>query len=219
MRAVAHARARLLVVFAAIAAAYAPAHADTAIGVSPYAGARALDAALDDYRWDVGPSRLIGAEAWARFARLEAALAVERSSTVQATGLPGESQGPRVDLTQIALRLRARVVSAGPVHLRAGAGLGRLHLGWDPDRAAFAIDGIADPVEVRYTPIDTWRTELEAGARIALPGPVDLVLASTWAHFDLATSHRSADAIVERDETFSTFDARIHLSWSLWGER
>ena len=193
--------------------------APRAVGVSPYVGARTLDQALDDYRWDIGPARLIGAEAWIAFARFEAAFAVERSSTEQSTGLPGPNSSPQVDLTQVALRLRARLVSWGPVHLLAGAGAGRLHLGWDPERATYVVSGLPDPLTVEYEPIDTWRTELELGARIALPGPVDLGLATTWAHFDLETAHRSGTEIVERDETFSTLDARVFLSWSLWGER
>lgn len=207
------------IALACVATSCAPVRAQVAFGLAPYAGARTLDPSLDDYRWNVRPARLLGAEAWLSASRLEAAVAVERSSTEQATGIPGQDEAPRVDLTHLALRLRARVVSVGPVHLHAGAGFGRLHFAWNPERTTYEIEGLATPLEVHYAPLDTWRSELEAGARIALPGPVDLVLASTWARFALATAHRSGEEIVERDETFSTFDARIHLSWSLWGER
>lgn len=204
----------------AASVAVLPAHAGLrAAGVSPYVGVRSLDTALDDYRWNVGPSRLLGAEAWFAFSRFEAALAVERSSTEQSTGLAGVTTAPRVDLTHLAVRVRARLLAWGPAQLHAGAGAGRLHLGWDPTRATYAVSGLPDPITVDYDPIDTWRTELELGARIALPGPIDLGLASTWAHFDLETAHRAGDAIVERDETFSTVDGRVFLSWSLWGER
>lgn len=188
-------------------------------GVSAYLGARALDASLDDYRWDVEPARALGAEAWIARSRLELALAVERSSTEQGTGLPGVSSAPRVDLTHVALRLRTRLFSLGPVRCHGGVGLGRLHLGWNPDRATYEVAGLPDPLTIEYAPVDTWRSELELGARIALPGPVDVGLASTWSRFDLETAHRDGDGIVERTDTFSTLDARVFLSWSLWGER
>lgn len=205
---------RVALLLVALLVATQDAHAEWRMGVSAYAGSRVLDERLDDYRWDVRPAPVLGLEGIARRGRAEFALAVERSSTEQALGLPGTTVAPRVDLTQVALRGRFHFFSLGPVAFSAGAGLGRMHLGWQPDALEVEVEGIAAPLQIDYAPVDTWRRELAIGAEWRLTHSLALGLVGEQSWFDLDTAHRAGDAIVDQNETFSSLDFRLHLKWT-----
>ena len=212
-------RALLACVLVASSVSVSSAADERGFGVDLGAGSQLLDARLDDYRWEVDPRPVLGAELWLRRGRLELGAGLDRSSTRQGTGLPGVVTAPRVDLTAATLRARFDLVDVGGVSVGTAAGLGGLHLGWDPDTATWSVDGSATPIRVDYAPVDTWRIELGLRARVTLSGPVSMGVASTWSTFALDTAHRSGDAIVERRERFDAFDARLFLRWSPVGPR
>lgn len=205
---------RVAVLLVALLVAAQDVHAEWRMGVSAYAGRRVLDEQLDDYRWDVEPAPVLGVEGLARRGRAEFAVAVERSSTQQALGLPGTTVAPRVDLTQVALRTRFDFFSLGPLHFSAGGGLGRMHLGWQPDAVQVEVEGIAAPLEIEYAPVNTWRREVAIGAEWALTHTLSLGLIGEHSWFELDTAHRAGDTIVDQTETFSSLDFRLHLKWT-----
>ncbi len=188
-------------------------------GIAPFAGARVFDRDLQNFRWERGPVALAGVEGFARMGRWEGGLVLARSNTEQALGLPGEDLQPGVALTEATLRLRGALVVLGPFDFGLAAGVGRTHLGYDPDRASVAVQGLADPLELSFPAIDTWRRELAIDGRWRRSAAWAVGVGLAWSWFDLETAYRSGDTIVEGRDTFSSLDVHLQLRWTLWGLR
>jgi len=122
---------------------FATARAETAsgarwrIGVGPMIGGLAFDPTLDNYRWDVTPAVQTGAQAMVFRDRFATGARVWVANTMQATGIPGETQAPRVNLTAVEWVGQGRIVSYRGVELWGALHGGRMFLAYDPDQMTF----------------------------------------------------------------------------------
>jgi hypothetical protein len=185
------------------------------LAVGTTGGSVFFDPALTNYRWDVeataawGLMASLGKDRWNLGARLE------RSSTTQATGIPGEPRAPSVRLTSVTGTASFELVRLWRVAAAATGHAGRLHLGYSPDRLELDPLGGGETIEVEYAPIDDWT----AGVGLSLTGEVAWSLAMGLhverSYFWLSTSHRVGSEIEQRRERFGNWAARLALSWTL----
>ncbi len=188
---------------------------DWQLAIGPMAGALGLDRDLADYRWDTRPALQAGAHATLYRGRFGAGLRFWRARTTQASGIPGESQAPRVNLTGIELVGQVRFVTYAGVELWGSAHGGRLHLGYDPDQLTFDLGLTSGPVTVDYEPISEWDLGLGLELRGELTTHMALSLQAESSTFALDTSHRRGDEIVQSRERFYGWSLRLQVSWLL----
>jgi hypothetical protein len=183
------------------------------VGVGALVGALAFDASLDDYRWDVDPALQTGAQAVVFRGRFGAGARLWRAHTTQATGIPGETQSPRVNLTALEALAQGRIVSYRGVALWGLVHGGRLFLAYDPDQ--MTVDpGVGAPITVAFESIDEWDYGLGVEIRGDLTAQLALGLQAEWTSFSLDTAHRRGDEIVESRERFDQWSLRAQVSWS-----
>jgi hypothetical protein len=184
---------------------------NTRMEVGVVIGGIALDPHLQDYRWDTAPALQSGAHATVLRGRFGAGARFWRSSTTQASGIPGEDQAPRVSMTGVEVTGQVRAFDVRGIELWGSAHGGRLFLGYDPESLTFDVGG--QPVTVTYDPISEWEYGLGAALRGELGPHMALALQADLTSFSLDTAHRRGDAIVETRERFSTWDLRAQISW------
>jgi hypothetical protein len=188
-------------------------------GVSPSAGGLLLDVDLENYRWDVRPHGVWGGELWAARGHWEAGIAIDRARTSQSTGIPGESFAPQVTLSTLSSRLRfvpgARWGLEPVLELQAG----RMHAGYDPERAELDLVGGAGPITVRYEPLDAWRLGTGVGIRHWMSDRLALGLHVERTSFALETLHRNGEDIEERRERFGNWQWRVQIAVAPSGRR
>jgi hypothetical protein len=107
-----------------------------------------------------------------------------------------------------------RVLGAG---VSGSLSVGRLHLGYDPDRTTYVIPGSSEPIEVRYDPIDEWMVAAGVVVRRSLLGALGAGLQVDHTWFALDTAHRDGDEIVLERRRFGTWGARFELGWRWMG--
>jgi len=185
----------------------------TRLAIGAIIGGLAFDPGLDDYRWDVSPTMQSGAQATLYWKWLAAGARVWRAHTTQASGIPGESQAPRVNLTGIELTAGARALSIRGVELWGSAHAGRLLLGYDPDQLTFDSGGIGEPITVAYQPIDEWDVGAGIELRREIARQMSLALETTVTSFALDTAHRRGNEIVEARERFYAWNLRFEVAW------
>jgi hypothetical protein len=183
----------------------------TRLEVGVVIGGIALDPHLQDYRWDTAPSLQSGAHATVLRGRFGAGARLWRSSTTQASGIPGEEQAPRVNMTGLEMTGQVRALAVRGVELWGSAHGGRLFLGYDPESLTFDVGG--QPVTVSYQPVAEWEYGVGAALRGELGPHMALALQADLTSFSLDTAHRRGDEIVEARERFSTWDLRAQVSW------
>ena len=181
-------------------------------GVSPSAGGVLLDSDLDNYRWDVKPHAAWGIEAWAAQGPFELGLVLDRATTRQSTGIPGESFAPDVRMTTLALRGRYVAGSWWGLEPFTQVQAGRMHMGWSPDGAELDVLGGTTPVQVNYEPLDTWRLGVGVGIRHWLTSRLALGLQMEHTSFSLETLHRNGDTIEEQRERFGNWQWGVQMS-------
>lgn len=212
----AHKPAAVAAIAWALACAWSPAHAGevtpaTRFSIAALSGSAMPDSKLADYQWAIRPQAAWGAEALAARGALQAGLRLWRTQTRQSNDLPGGTLVNDVRLTSVDALLRTRLVRALGVDVMGSTSIGRLHVGWDPDRVEFDAGGT--PIEVRFAPVSEWI----AGAGIALARDV----APGWRAgveferrtFRMDTAHRNGSSIEYRRETFGDWNARFALAW------
>jgi len=185
------------------------------LAVGAVGGAVAFDEHLADYRWDTRPAAQAGMQATLYRGRFGAGARVWRAHTTQASGIPGETRVPRVNLTALEMLAHVRVAAVRGIELWGSAHGGLLHLGYDPDELSFDTGGGAGAVTVRYAPISEWDYGLGAELRRELGGQLALSLQAEWSAFALDTAHRSGAEIVESRERFHSWSLRMQVSWLL----
>jgi hypothetical protein len=199
----------ILIVLAALGAT--PAAAQTSVHVGPFAGTLALDSHLADYRWDTRARAVWGAAGRAEGGPFGAGLRVWRASTRQSTGIPGEDVAPEVKLTATELIGEARLASLAGFRLIGMGSVGRLHLGYSPDRLLID-DGAGGSIDVAFDPITEWTGGVGLGVRRTVPLGLEASLAVEHGWFRLDTAHRDGSEIVEDRETFGSWTGRVELT-------
>lgn len=175
------------------------------------------DPGLSDFRWDVSARPVWGAQALVDVGPATVGLRLKRFATTQGTGLPDAPPDPAVRVTTVDALSELSLVSLPFGRLLGRASLGRMHLGYDPDRLLVDSPGLPEPIEVAYEEIDEWVYGLGGGLRRPLgPTSLTLVVDRTW--FSLDTAHRNGAEIEYERRSFGSWDARLELSVSWPGK-
>jgi hypothetical protein len=199
----------ILTAFAVLGATAAS--AQTSVHIGPFAGTIALDSHLADYRWDTRARTVWGAAGRADAGPFGAGARIWRASTRQSTGIPGEDVAPEVKLTATELLGEARLARLAGFRLIGMGSVGRLHLGYSPDRLALD-DGAGGSIEVAFDPITEWTGGVGLGLRRTVPLGLEASIAVEHGWFRLDTAHRAGDEIVEDRETFGSWTGRVELT-------
>lgn len=179
------------------------------LSIAPSIGAIALDSHLADYRWDTSLSMQPGLRVGVHHARFATALRTAWSGTEQATGVPGESAAPSVNLTQVDLALEGRMATLAGIEMWASGHGGRLFLGYEPDE--MTVDAGGSPVTVSFDAITEWCYGFGVSFRRDVARHLALGLQLDQTTFSLDTAHRSGDEIVEARESFSNWSLSLAL--------
>lgn len=185
------------------------------LAVGPVVGGLAFDQKLSDYRWDTRPTIQSGVQATLYRGWFASGLRVWRARTTQASGIPGETQVPRVNLTGVEIVGQVRVVRYGGIEVWGSAHGGSLHMGYDPDQLTFDPGGAGGLVTVAYKPISEWDLGLGLELRRLLTSQIALAVQAERSTFALNTAHRRGDEIVASRERFYGWSLRLQLSWLL----
>jgi hypothetical protein len=177
-------------------------------------GGLLLDPSLDDYRWDVTPALQTGVQVTLFRDRFATGARAWMSHTSQASGIPGQTQAPRVTVAAIEWVGQGRLVSYRGVELWGMVHGGRLFLSYDPDQMTFDA-GVGTPVTVAFDSISEWDYGFGAEIRRRLTAQLALALQAERTSFSLDTAHRSGDEIVESRERFDQWSLRVQAAW-LW---
>jgi len=184
------------------------------VGIGPMIGGLAFDPSLDNYRWDVSPALQTGAQAMVFHGRLATGPRIWLTHTTQASGLPGQSSAPRVNVTAIEWVAQGRMVSYRAVELWGAVHGGRLFLAYDPDRLTFD-PGAGAPITVAFDSIAEWDYGVGIEIRAPLTAQLALALQAENTSFSLDTAHRNGDEIVASRERFDQWSLRLQAAW-LW---
>jgi hypothetical protein len=170
------------------------------------------DAKLADYQWDTSPQLAWGAEALAGTGRFDAGLRLLQYDTTQEMQLTGAPPSVRVRSTSLDLLGRVRVATVWGTHLAAAASMGRVHLGYDPDRLDVPLPG-GSSLEVEFAPVDEWIV----GGGLAVTRPLarvwDLGLEVDYRAFSMETAHQAGGTVVLERQWFGDWGARLGLGW------
>jgi hypothetical protein len=208
-------RARMVITAALLAAAQAgSAHAQSSgderpaswrISIAPTIGVLLFDSHLADYRWDTSISTEPGLRLGVHHARYGAALRTSWAATEQSTGLIGETESPRVHLTQLDVALEGRIATLSGIEVWGSGHGGRMFLGYQPDQ--MTVDAGGSPVTVSFDAIDEWCYGAGVSFRRDVAHHLALGLQLDGTGFQLDTAHRSGNEIVTAREGF--------VNWSL----
>jgi hypothetical protein len=175
------------------------------ISIAPTVGAMLFDKHLADYRWDTSVALQPGIRLGVHHARCSAALRTSWSETEQSTGLIGETESPRVHLTQLDLALEGRIATLYGVQVWGSGHGGRMFLGYEPDQ--MTVDAGGSPVTVSFDAINEWSYGAGVAFRHDVARHLALGLQLDGTGFHLDTAHRSGSEIIESREGF--------VNWSL----
>ena len=185
------------------------------LAVGPAAGGLVFDQDLADFRWDTRPAVQSGLRATVYRGRLATGIRILRTHTTQASGIPGETRVPQVNLTAVDILGQARVMRFGGAELWGSAHGGRLHLGYDPDKLAFDPGGGSGVITVDFKPISVWDFGFGLEVRGELRRNIALSLHGEGSTFALDTAHRLGNEIVLSRERFYNWSLRLQFSWLL----
>jgi hypothetical protein len=183
------------------------------LAAGAFAGGIMIDRSLENYRWDTRPAPLTGAELTVLKGRFAAGARFWGARTTQASGIPGETQVPQVDLTGVGAVGSVRALTVSVLELWGTGYAGRLHLGYSPDRLTFDPGGLAEPVTVEYAPISEWEFGYGAKVRTELMRRLSVTVEAGRHAFALDTAHRRGDEIVESREWFNSWTVQLNIAW------
>jgi hypothetical protein len=180
------------------------------ISIGILSGVTQPDRKLADYQWDTVPrlgwggQAVVGGRAWSAGLRLWTASTTQRLDAQD----PDARSTARWTSLEVVGRRRLATLLGNQVAALASAG--RVHLGYDPDRITFDVNGT--PVTVVLEPVDEWIM----GAGVSLQRPLgaswDLGLEIERRRFELDTAHRDGDAIEYARESFGDWSARLAIA-------
>jgi hypothetical protein len=200
-----------------LVASATPAPADDGWRLDLGAGASALvfDEGLANYRWDVQPATALQMHASALRNRWALGLNLQTTSTVQHSGVPGETVAPHVALHSLELHASWRIVQWQGIQLWGQAHGGRMLMRYEPDQLIFSAPGGGRPITVDFAPVNEWTGGLAASLRREFFSNLALAAQLTLSSFALDTSHRSGDEIIQQREGFHNWSLGISASWLL----
>jgi len=177
------------------------------------AGVTVFDAHLGDYRWDTRPAFALGTRVAWTGRHFGLGLGMTRARTTQASGIPGETTAPVVNLTGFDLDGRARLCTVWNTEVWSVARGGLMLIGYEPDVVTYASGIAGTPITVAYDGIREWTLGGALSLRHALGAHLVAGLDGGVTGFALDTAHRSGDEIVNERETFVNWDVRAELAW------
>jgi len=176
-------------------------------------GSTRPDPKLANYQWDAGPRAAWGSQALAGMARFAAGLRVWRAETRQKIDVPDAPTSTTVRMTSLELVGRGPLATALGTRVSAVGSVGRLHLGYHPDRVTVQPSGSGSPIVVDLAPVDEWIAGGGVALQRPLSGPWTASLEVDHRVFGLDTAHRNGDVIEYRRESFRDWSARLELAW------
>jgi hypothetical protein len=180
------------------------------------AGVEQIDAHFRDYGWDAGSHPSWNLSTALRHGRFGILAGFSRTETAQHQDIGVEPARQDVALSNARLMLEARLFETHGVALRGRAGAGRLHIGYEPDRAALTGFNAGTAGEIAFEPIDAWSGELGVAVAVALTRALSLEIAAERRTFRIDTSHRDGESIVRGEESFANGSLTGGLHWELW---
>ena len=139
-----------------------------------------------------------------------------RSGNEQELGAESSVPTASVSMTSLELLGRGRVVSFLGNDVVAMASIGRLNMGFDPDRVTVDPGGFAAPVEVELASINEWIYGAGLGVQRTFLQRWNAGLELDHRIFGLDTAHRKGDEIVFERETVGSWSARLGVWLDLW---
>lgn len=185
------------------------------VAVGPTVGGLVFDQALADYRWDTSPALQSGAQLMAYRGRFAVTTRLWKAHTTQASGIPGELQVPRVNLTGVDIVGQYRLLSFVGLELWGSAQGGRMHLGYDPDVIIYDVGGLSGPITVEYESISEWTVGYGVELRREFMRQVAIGIQAEQSSFALDTAHRRGSEIIEERTRFQSWNLRLQISWLL----
>jgi hypothetical protein len=111
---------------------------------------------------------------------------------------------------------RVRLTLALGIEVSPTVAVGRLHLGYHPDRVSVDLGAGIAPLTVEFAPITTWTVSAGVALDRRLVSRLRGALAVEREAFALDTAHRNGAGIVEAREEFAAWRVHAGLSWG-WG--
>ncbi len=173
-------------------------------------GTTQLSHGLADYQWNTTPRPSWGAQVLAGRNRFAAGLRLWRTQTTQAMG--DLVAAPTVRATSWELVGEGLLAEAWGARLLATAGVGWLHLGYQPDEVTIQPSGAGAPIVVDLAPADEWIAGGGLALRRSLVADWTLGLAIDARVFGLEAAHRVGDTVVVERESFGDWSARVELA-------
>jgi hypothetical protein len=192
-----------------------PAAAAPPVTVEVQGGMAALDSHLADYGWKADPRPTWGVMALSGGGPWRAGLRLRGWRTDQSMDGSG---GETVAVKGVAVEAVGQVRLARPLGIGVSptASVGRLHLGYRPDRVSVDLGAGIAPLTVALAPITTWTASAGLALDRRLVSRLGGALAVEREWFALDTAHRSGAGIVETREEFAAWRVHAGLSWE-WG--
>ena len=178
-------------------------------------GTAAPDGDLADFRWDINPALQTGLAATIYHGRFGFGARVLRTQTTQASGIPGETQAPDVNLTTTELVGRVKALEYWGVALWGSAHGGLLHVGYDPDRLTFDTGILPEPITIDYASINEFAAGLGVELRTEIARHAAISLQAEQTTFALDTAHRVGSEIVQSRDRFYSWSLQLQVSWLL----
>lgn len=190
--------------------AAAPSGAARGVGLSlgALAGSTQPAAGLADFQWDTRPQLGLGARALLRFGRFDSGLRLWRTETTQRIDLGGGAEPPAVRSTSVEVVGRGRLAERAAIRMLATASVGRLHLGYHPDRVVIPSTG----AEIGLAPVDTWVAGAGVAVERSVGGAWNLGVEVDHRVFGLDTARSEGGAVVNRHESFGEWSARLEVA-------
>ena len=193
----------------------APANEGWRLDLGAGASALALDDGLADYRWDVQPSAALQLHAAALRNRWSLGVNLQTTSTVQQTGIPGETVAPEVALHSLELQASWRIAQWQGIQLWGQAHGGRLLMRYEPDQLLLNAPGVGEPVAIDFSAVNEWTGGFAASLRREFFSNFALAAELRHSSFALDASHRRGDEIVQQREGFNNWSLGLSASWLL----
>jgi hypothetical protein len=97
--------------------------------------------------------------------------------------------------------------------LLAVGSVGRVHLGYDPDRITINPGGLGSTIDVELAAVNEWIVGGGLAVKRSLTPDWATGLEVDYRVFSMDTAHRSGDEIVLERQSFGEVSARLALAW------
>jgi len=192
----------------ASAAGAVPLRPAFSLGVS--SGTTRFDPHLSDYQWNLAPRAAWGAQAGVSLGRFGLALRGWTSSARQHVDASASVTDPLVRVTTLDLAGEAEVARPLGLSLLARAAVGRVAIGYSPDRVT--LDAGGTPVTVDLAPVHAWSWAGGGALRHPLLPGWTATIAVERTGFAFDTAHRAGPSVEYARESFGNWNGRLELA-------